>query len=263
MSTYLSQLLDKVKKSISDHIFIEDIDDYAVFDASFIFDNFQNLRYDKDFLQLGIYRVGKHHSGFFCAPYTHMKEVRGDYEPTLEEIPYKKSFLQKIGLAKSPKPEYKITHPYKASLSIDGIIPEPLTKEITPAIQHVLINNWFGDGIWDLFILSNLKYILPAFGHGIYKQRDFITSSEDLLNLPPEIRNQAFNLTSDLMPTVKYENNTAIITIHYFNKWKGLVRWKLRYATYDDSKLSVYANRVIFPADEETVLIPYDCGTRF
>lgn len=263
MSTYLSQLLDKVSKSISDHIFIEDIDDFSVLDASFIFDNFQNLRYDKDFLQLGIYRVGKLHTGFYCSPYTHMKEVWGDYKPLIEEIPQKKSFLQKIRLVKPPKPEYKISYPYKASLSIDGIIPETISKDITPAIEHVLVDNWFGDGIWDLFLMDNLCCILPAFGHGMYKHRDFITSSEDILNLPIEIRNKAFSLKSDLMPSVRYENNTAIITIHYFNNWEGLVRWKLRYCTCDDSKATVYANRVIFPTDKETVLIPYDCGIRY
>lgn len=263
MANYFSYIYNKVLESISNNFFIEDIDDYSVFDASFITREFNHIKFDKDFLQLGIFRVGTSAMGFYCAPYLHMKEVRGDYEPTLEEIPQKKSFLQKIKLVKSPKPEYRISHKYKASLSIDRIIPENLTKDIPSPIQHTILDDWFSDGIWEIFILDNLKYMLPAFGPGAYRHRSFISSSEDLLKLPKEISRAAFNLPTNLMPSVEYVNGSAIISICYFNEWEGLVQWKLRYATCCDTKMPVALNRVIYPADEQNVLIKYRSSTRF
>lgn len=263
MANYFSQIYAKLSESISNNFFIEDIDDYSIFDASFITREFSHIKFDKDFLQLGIFRIGTSARGFYCAPYLHMKEVHGDYEPSLEEIPQKKSFLQKIKLAKSPKPEYRISHKYKASLSIDGIIPENLTKDIPSPIQHTILDNWFGDGIWEFFILDNLKYMLPAFGSGVYRQCTFISSPEDLLNLPKEVRRAAFNLPVDLMPSVVYKNDSAIISICCFNKWEGLMHWTLRYCNCSNLKENVRVNRIIYPADEEEVLLEYDCGIRY
>lgn len=263
MANYFSQIYEKLSESISNNFFIEDIDDYSIFDASFITREFSHIKFDKDFLQLGIFRIGTSARGFYCAPYLHMKEVHGDYEPSLEEIPQKKSFLQKIKLAKSPKPEYRISHKYKASLSIDGIIPENLTKDIPSPIQHTILDNWFGDGIWEIFILDNLKYMLPAFGSGVYRQCTFISSPEDLLNLPKEVRRAAFNLPVDLMPSVVYKNDSAIISICCFNEWEGLMHWTLRYCTCSNLKENVHVNRITYPADEEEVLLEYDCGIRY
>ena len=263
MANYIAQIYKEVLESISNNFFIEDIDDYSIFDASFITRNFRHIKFKKDFLQLGIYRVSTSRMGFYCAPYLHMQEVRGDYEPSLVEIPQKKSFLQKIKLVKSPKPEYRISHKYKASLSIDGLIPENLTAEIPSPIQHTILDNWYGDGIWEIFILDNLKFMLPAFGPGAYRHRTFITSSDDLLKLPKEVSKAAFNLPMDLMPAVEYKNGMAIITICYFNDWEGLIQWKLRYSTCCDTNEPVALNRVIYPADEQNVLVKYRSSTRY
>ena len=263
MATYFSQIYQEVLDSISKNFFIEDLEDYSIFDASFISRNFRHIKFEKDFLQLGIYRVATSRMGFYCAPYLHMQDVRGEYEPSLVEIPQHKSFLQKIGLAKSPKPEYRISDKYKASLSIDAIIPENLTSEIPSPIQHTILDDWFGDGIWEIFILDNLKYILPAFGPGAYRRRSFITSSDDILKLPKEVAKAAFNLTMDLMPSVEYKNDSAILTICFFNDWEGVIQWRLRYSTCCDTNKPVVVNRVIFPAEEQKTLVRYSSNTRY
>lgn len=263
MTNYFAKKYKEVLDAISSNFFIEDVEDYSIFDASFISDVFEHIRFQKEFLQLGIYRVSTSSMGFYCAPYLHSQKVQGEYEPTLVEIPYKKSFLQKIGLSKSPKPEYRISNKYKSSLSIDEIIPENLTKEIPSPIQHTILDDWFGDGIWEIFILDNLQFMLPSFGTGIYRSRSFISTSEDLLKLPNEISRAAFSLPFDLMPSVDYKNGTATIAICYFNEWEGLVKWTLRYSTCCDTNSPVMLNRVLYPSDERKVLFKYDCGTRF
>lgn len=263
MCTYLSQIIPLIEKSISEKMIIDDIDDFAVFNASFIFDNFQHLEFDNPFLQLGIYRVGKYESGFYCQPYVHYWAVSGDYYPYLEEIPAKKTFLQKIGLAKSPKKEYRITSKYKSGLSINEIIPEELTKYIPSPLHHIIVKDWYRAGIWEAFVLDNLRYMLPAFGHGNYKYRKFITSLDDLQDLPDAVKDKTAFLRSNILPAIWYEDTTATITVHYFNNWEGLVRWDVEYTTCADDFTAVCVQHVVSPKEKKTVLIPYDCRRRF
>lgn len=263
MSEYLSDLLRNINDSIAENFLFGELDYYAIYDASFILNLLGHVKLDNTNLQLGIYRIGEYHSGFYCAPYVHLNKLDGDYSPKLEEVPCKKTFLQKIGLSKSPKPEYKVSEDYDVNLSIDGIIPESMIDSIPSPLHHALISNWHGEGIWDVFLLDNLQYVLPTFGHGAYTVRKFITCNKDIQELPKEIVMKTLNLSPDLMPTVKYHEGGATITIHYFNKWEGLVKWVLNYYTFDDSLNPLYANRVMSPSDRYDVIIPYDCGIRF
>lgn len=189
--------------------------------------------------------------------------MTSDYSPKLEEVAYKKSLLQKIGLSKSPRPEYKVSEEYKENMSIDGIIPESMIGSIPSPLHHAIIFDWKGDGMWDVFLLDNLKYLLPTIGRGAYIQRKLITSARDIHNLPGDMPLKALNLRYNLLPNVKYEKGLATITIHYFNEWEGLVKWKLSYYTFDDSLNPLYTNRIVLPADKYDVIIPYDCGIRF
>lgn len=264
MDNYFAEIYQNLRKAIDENYLIEDIEDYSVFNASFIMDEFKYIRFDKDNLMLGIYRVGSYQHGFYSQPYVHRTTIDGDYDPSLVEIPQKKTFLQKLHLAKSPKPEYRISHKYKSNLSIDKIISEKMITEIPSPIQYTILDYWNGDGIWELFLLDNLRYILPVFGHGIYSRRSFISSVEDLQGLPEVIRNKAIKLRTNLLPHVVHSaGNTAEITVCYFNKWKGLVRWTSRYMHGSDNNSNVIANRIIYPEDNYEVIIPSDCGVRY
>lgn len=263
MSEYLNQTYQEVLQSIKDNIYIQDTEDYNVFDASFITHNLRHITFVKDFLILGIYRVEVSRMGFYSAPYVHMKNVQGSYEPRFEEIPVKKTFLQKLKLASSPKPEYRLANKYKASLSIEEIIPQNVADEIPLPSQSILVDDWKGEGLWDVFIMDNLKYILPAFGSGNYKERKFITNREQLLHLPPDVSRSAFNLTFDLMPKIEYKKDMAIFDIVYFNEWEGLVRIKSKYSNPSDKETNVIANKLVYPEDEKTVLIGYKSTKRY
>ena len=263
MSVYLSNLVNKVNERIAENFLFGEPDYYAIYDASFILDLFNHVKFDNKNLQLGIYRVGKNGPGFYCAPYVHLNKLIGDYSPMLEEVPFKKNFLQKLGFIKTPKPEYRVSNNYDVSLSIDGIIQETMIGSIPSPLQHALIGDWNGDGIWDTFLLDNLQYILPTFGHGAYVKRKLITCPEDFHDLPIEIRVKAKHLSHGLLPKVEYSKNLATITICYFNKWEGLVQWCLNYYTFDDSISPLYANRMILPEDRYHIIVPYDCGIRF
>lgn len=264
MDNYFPEIYQNLRKVIDENYLIEDIEDYSVFNASFIMDEFKHICFEKDNLMLGIYRVGSYQLGFYSSPYVHKTKIDGEYEPTLVEIPQKKSIMQKLHLAKSPKPEYRLSNKYKVNLSIDKILSTDLIEGIPSPIQHTIVDYWKGDGIWELFLLDNLRYLLPAFGHGIYTRRHFITSTEDLLDLPELVRNKAFRLQPNLLPLAIYKGgDTVEISICYFNKWEGLVRWTTRYMHCSDSGTNVMANKIISPEDNYEVLIPYDCGIRY
>ena len=67
------------------------------------------------------------------------------------------------------------------------------------------------------------------------------------------------------LPFIEFEANGQVnITVHYFNKWKGLVKWTSRYVTLDDvergNSVCCY-NKLIQPGDAEVTVISYDCGT--
>lgn len=264
MDNYFSEIYQNLRKVIDENYLIEDIEDYSVFNASFIMDEFKHIRFEKDNLMLGIYRIGSYRLGFYSSPYVHKTKIDGEYEPKLVEIPQKKSIMQKLHLVKSPKPEYRVSHKYKPNLSIDKIISENMITEIPSPIQHTVVDNWKGDGIWELFLLDNLRYILPTFGHGNYSNRQFISSVEDLDGLPKSIRNQVGKLYINFLPNAIYKNgDTVEISICYFNEWEGFVQWTSRYMNCSGSNYNVIANRIISPEDNYEVLIPYDCGIRY
>lgn len=264
MNEYFPKIYHNLCKAIHKNYLIEDIEDYSVFNASFIMDEFKHICFEKDNLMLGIYRVGSYQLGFYSSPYVHKTKIDGEYEPTLVEIPQKKSIMQKLHLAKSPKPEYRLSNKYKVNLSIDKILSTDLIAGIPSPIQHTIVDYWKGDGIWELFLLDNLRYLLPTFGHGIYSHRQFLSSTEDLLDLPEQVRNKVFKLQINLLPLAIYKHeDTVEISICYFNEWEGLVRWTARYCHFSENGTNVIANRIISPEDNYEILLPYDCGKRY
>ncbi len=118
------------------------------------------------------------------------------------------------------------------------------------------------DGAWQAYLLQSLCHVLPAFGHGIYNDRTYILSKEDLMELRT-MEKQDQGVVSHLFgyyiepEVVKSDiKGKYYVTCCYWSDWSGLVR-ELVEIVIDNNKVDdVYKVK-------ETVLFEYDCGVFF
>ena len=261
MNNYLDNTYKNILQSIKDNYNINDVSDYNVYDATFLSEQFKHIRFTDKSLVLGVYRVTVNAMGFYSAPYLHTREVEDVYNPKLKRI--HKSFFQIFKSSKPKNREYKPSYGYNINLLIEKAIPEDIAKYIPSPISNSILDYFEGDGIWDIFLLDNLKYILPAFGPGIYIHRHFITRKEDVMRLPEGIIELIPKLHIDILPQVIYQKSQVTLRICYFNKWVGLVRLYSSYAIDLGNKSNVIVYKPESFIKEKQILIRYDCGTRY
>lgn len=273
MENKFAQVYTSLLKTIKDNYEIDELDDYNIIDASFLLEAFPHLNFDKKKV-LGVFRQMYCDSqmGFYSVPYFHRATAEEEYFPEVKMLKprrqAKETFWQKIGFSSSGKwldAEYSVSEDYTPKKLIYETLNSQQAKSVDLPSQSIT-SNWNDICAWEVFLLDNLKYFLPAFGSGLYMYRELICSSERLLKLPQEVRDNILLSDEGLLPHFEYSNGMVRIIVHYFNKWEGLVKWTVPYCTVDDiatpDSLCCY-NKLIMPGETKEVIVRYDCGTRY
>ena len=255
---------------------INSTEDFNILDASSITNVLTNLIIDRNKI-LGIYRQSYWETetkDFYSVPYFHNTDANDEFFPRVKLLKPRRqareTLLQKLHLASSGKwldAEYKVSEDYTPDKLIFQILTKPQSQSINLPSKHVTAY-WTKQCAWEIFLLDTLKYYLPAFGHGNYAYRKLVCSVEDLYKLPKEIRRAIVGHELILLPKVELftDRGDVRITVHYFNKWKGLVRWTIPYCTIDDiidENSKCCFNKTILPKETEETIVRYDCGIRY
>lgn len=268
------EIYDSLKKAIKDNYEIDDLSDFVITDASFLLDCFKHIKFDEKKV-LGIFcqMYCDSQMGFYSVPYVHRANATEPYYPEVKMLKprrqVKETFLQKIGLSSSGKwldAEYSVSEEYSPKKIIVNTLNSQQAKSVNLP-SHYITGHWTEECAWEVFLLDNLKYFLPSFGSGAYMHRELICSLEDLLELPQQVQDGVLLSDAHLLPHFVYGQNMVKVVVHYFSKWKGLVKWTIPYVTADEiistrNTICCY-NKTILPAEKEEVIVKYDCGTRY
>lgn len=272
---YFGKTYKAVKQIIADNYKINCEDDFNIIDANFLLEPFTTIQINPN-KTLGIYRHlygEKPMGGFYSQPYFHDTDAKEEYYPNVKcESPRKairETLLQKLHLASCTQYKdaiYSTAENYKPSKIILKKLDSQQSKSVDLPSKYITAR-WNEHSAWEVFLLDHLKYFLPTLGHANYVQRELICLEEDLDNLPTSIISEMCADRSVYLPFIEFDANGQVnITVHYFNKWKGLVKWTSRYVTLDDvergNSVCCY-NKLIQPGDAEVTVISYDCGTRY
>lgn len=271
MENSLSNIYKSLKAAIAKNIRIHDLEDFNVPDASFITDIFNHTKLD-DGMTLGLYRHGyslgsieSNYSNFYMNPYVHYTDASEEFVPKL--IPVRKGLLQILRLKSCnyAKKEYRSSIFYSPKMLIYNIIDDIMAESIRLPNQFAT-TEWNEEAIWEMFLLDNLKYFLPTFGHATYKRKDVICSEEDIEELPPVVKRFAESNLSTLLPKVllKNERRDAIIVCHYFNPWEGLIKWTIPYHSFSESyEKRIRIGKLVLPSEKKEVVVPFMSSTRY
>ncbi len=271
--SYFENVYKSLLQSIKDNYEIDDISDYIVIDASFLLDSFCHIKLEsKKCLGIFTQMYNDSQMGFYSVPYVHHINAKEEYFPKYKMVKprrqVKETFWQKLGLSSSNKwlqPEYEVSEEYTPKkLILRNLHSVQAQSVLQPS--HYIQGVWTKECAWEVFLLDNLEYFLPAFGTGLYKHRKLICSTEDLMNLPSKVRNSILLSDNSLLPHFEYTQDMVRIVVHYFNKWEGLVRWSIPYCTVDEVEspeaICCY-NKLIMPGETKDMIVEFDCGCRY
>lgn len=132
-------------------------------------------------------------------------------------------------------------------------IPNTLDKFTVPFNELGIMQAWF---------IENLTTFLPKFWHGLYDDRFFVFSDEDINSIrnndeiPEDIREKILFINKDdLFPKVKILRNAALMSYSYWTMWGGLLT--------DYVVVEKNGHSVLFSEPEHSTLIDYNCGICF
>ena len=251
-------------KSIEENYTIENLDDFDLFDASFLFDKLHLLKI-KPGMTIGFYRKQDEtvDRSFVATPYVHDTNADQLYKPII--TPKKKTFTQRLGIS---------SEPYSTKYLLRGVVDRRALKDLNGGNalrigQYISLPN-NEEAVWQMFLLDNIEYFLPKFDHGAYKDRKIVFSLNDTKDLPLSIQQYVQHNSTLIYPTILINNTKELVVVRcvYFNKWQGLVRWTCFYMMLGGHAKDPNAKnliRIIQIKHKETydILVKYDCGDRY
>lgn len=117
-------------------------------------------------------------------------------------------------------------------------------------------------GMWQVFLLKNLRTYLPLFWHSNYDKRDYIYTQKQMtiINTKPAIGDKPIeNLDYsryDVAPRIELRGDRYVISACYWSDFEGLIRQEMQLAKNVIGEI-VFLNEKIIP------LFPYNCGILF
>lgn len=144
---------------------------------------------------------------------------------------------------------------------IRRILTNDESKKISPVLKSFEVP-FTEEAIMQAWLLEHLTDFMPKKWHANYGNRQYIFTKYDLEGLtnsesiPSNIRQSLKTVKlSDVMPSVKRDKFSALLSYTYWSPWGGLIK----------SSVSVIRNRltVFFGEPETTTLAYYNCGIRF
>ena len=134
-------------------------------------------------------------------------------------------------------------------------VPSPLTS---------VLAKWEDNSLWEVFLLDNLRFLLPALWHANYKRRQLVCSQSDIETLPQQIRDVIKDYGIDTSPYIDFrDERTAWVTCFYFNKWEGFVKWSIPYYRADERNGVVRIAKVLYPREKKEIIIEHNCGIKY
>lgn len=122
-------------------------------------------------------------------------------------------------------------------------------------------------GVWQAFLLNEAFRFLPHFWHSSYLDRSYIFQIDDIVQIQkrdksePEFNQEDLRKLNEyanselLLPKVKVNGNSAVISVCYWNAWKGLIKLEI--------PVTKRGRTVQFDRPTSEILIEYDCGIIF
>ena len=261
-----------LQESINTNYVIENVIDFDLFDASFLFDTLDLLKINPG-KTLGLYRKQDEivSRSFIATPYVHDTDANEIYNPII--TPKKKTFAQWLGISSEPYKEgdFNISEPYSTKFLLQGIVDHRVLKTLHGGFG-LNINQYISlpqneEAVWQMFLLDNIQYFLPKFDHGAYMDRKLILSSDDIKELPESIQQQFLHKTGTIMiiPNIKFDiiEQHASVQCIYFNKWEGVVKWTCHYTLFGGNSKDLMIMLNVKHMESKEVLVKYDCGIRY
>lgn len=177
-----------------------------------------------------------------CVPYCYKKGARVQYIPSVHGV-------------------------YNDSLKINYCVPESV-----PEVLSYFEVPFTEVGIMQAWLLVNITYFMPVFGHARYGKEHFIFQTECIDRLFPEsvgkskgslenrlklerqrVRDKVLALDIEsLLPTITINGDSAIMEYAYWNDWSGMVKVR--------TEVIKEVNSVRFLQSEWKVLVEYKCS---
>lgn len=113
-------------------------------------------------------------------------------------------------------------------------------------------------GVWEAYLFSKARHLLPTFWHGGYNRETVLFNIEDFKRIPSQ-KGRALDVIlrgDNLKPKVYFEGDTAFVECCYWSEWGGLFREKCR-IEYNGNKITSFER-----VGRDNIYM-YDCGIRF
>lgn len=269
MNTFISTY-QALQESIDTNFVVKDLDDFDLFDASFILDTL-NLLIINPGNTLGIYRLQDDvfSRSFISKPYVHETNANKIYNPII--TPKKKTFAQRLGISSEPYKEgdFTISESYSPEFLLSGVVDRRVLKDIYGGsalnlIQYICIPK-NEEAVWQMFLLDNIEYFLPKFDHGAYRDRKLVFTTSDISSFPASVQNFVNQNNDYINPIIRINEmeEQAFVQCTYFNKWEGLVRWTCFYQLFEGFGNGQIRMTKINHREHRQIMVKYDCGIRF
>lgn len=229
-------------------------------DIADVFKHFSELKL-RDGYAIGAYCIVDFYGG--CThPYVHRSDAAIEYKPVenFDNWNCRSSEYEMLGSKYRERPAVR---PYEDSMLIMKNLEYWMAKSI-PDYQEYVKVPWNELGIWQAFLFWDYAPTLELFWHGGYMVDYYVFSNDVLEKLAgkpryEEVSDSLMNMKDNpkLLPHVRIDGDSAIISYAYWNNWAGLVISKV--------KCEKVGNGAKFSRmkDLNEKLVEYDCGIRF
>ena len=159
----------------------------------------------------------------------------------------------------------KIHVPYDESKRVVDMLAVHEYDDIPQALPYFEVP-FTEDGIMQAWLLDKITLFLPLFWHCLYNKKFFILNNDNIdwgfaeSSKDEELKNVKNIITAmdrePLYPIIKIDGDEALLTLTYWNAWRGLVKECIK--ARRNGTCIVFDEKV-----ERTILVPYESGIRF
>lgn len=113
-------------------------------------------------------------------------------------------------------------------------------------------------GVWEAYLFSKARHLLPTFWHGGYNRLTLLFNTEDFKRIPSQ-KGRCLDVIlrgDNLKPKVYFDGDTAFVECCYWSEWGGLFREKYK-VEFQDTKITCFEQ-----VGRENIYM-YDCGIFF
>lgn len=159
-----------------------------------------------------------------------------------------------------------VVPPFDDTMYLAGTYEYDVAKTIPDIWDYVSVP-FTPMGVWQAFLLNETFRFLPHFWHSSYVDRSYIFQIDDIIQIQkrdksePELTQEdlqklkEYASSDELLPKVKVDGNSAVISICYWNAWQGLIKLEI--------PVTKRGRTVQFGRPTGETLIEYDCGIIF